>query len=160
MMVACGGGKDGEAHRHAVIAIALNRCWFQRSWCDAQPIVTVFYVLTNAAKFIDRRDQAIGFFDANIRHVANGGWPFAQRRDGGQRHHGVADMVHIDVDTAQRFVVCDAGKRNSDLSRAGGESTLSHRRAHQLEDLDKTDVALQRMLVKAVDGDCESEGRS
>ena len=69
-------------------------------------------------------------------------------------------MVHIDVDTAQRFVACDAGKRNSDLFGAGGQSTLSNRRAHQLKDLDKTNVTLQRILVETIDGDCESEGRS
>src|SRR5258706_7598517 len=56
--------EDREAHRHAVILVALDDRILQRARLDLEPVRTFLDLLAKAAELRHRGSQAIGFLDA------------------------------------------------------------------------------------------------
>src|SRR5262249_2496180 len=68
--------------------------------------------------------------------------------DGGKGHDGMANVVHVHVDAAERAAV------NGDAGFA-----LLYAATHLLKNVDETDVALEAVLGQAGDGDAAAEDR-
>ena len=118
------GPQDTEGHGHAVVGIALDLGRNQGAGGDAQPVVAVLDVLAQAAQFVDGGDEPVRLFDADVGDVADGRGAVAQGGDGGQGHDRVADVVHVDVDAAQRARAADRGGVGAALD--GGAHLLQH----------------------------------
>ena len=65
---------------------------------------------------------------ADVGDVADGRRPLGETGDGGERHDGVADVVHVDVDAVQRAAVDgDAASRRASTRQPIRSSTSTKR---------------------------------
>ena len=109
---------------------------------DRQAVVALVDVRAELAQLGRQRGDAVGFLVADVGDVADRRRPVGEQRDDGQRLHGVADRVHVDVDAVQR--AADDGDRIR---------VAAHFAAHLLQAIDERDVALQAVGRQSFDGD-------
>src|SRR5262249_38990972 len=93
-------------------------------------------------------DNAIRLLVSNVRDVADARRTVGKASDRGKGHDGIANVVHVHVDAAERAAV------NGDAGFA-----LLYAATHLLKNVDETDVALEAVLGQAGDGDAAAEDR-
>src|SRR3954462_5125480 len=63
------GAEDGEAHRHAGVAVAFDRSGARRARMDAQPVVAGFDAQAEARKLGAGGGETVGLLDADVGDV-------------------------------------------------------------------------------------------
>src|SRR6202012_546547 len=92
---------DGEGHGHAVVVVGGDAGGGElvgRWGGDGDRVAGGFNVGAEFFEFGFEGGEAVGFFDAQVPDVADGGFSFGEKGDDGEGLDHVGDMVHVDVD--------------------------------------------------------------
>jgi len=139
---------DGEDHGHAVVVIGFDGGGSEGvGWWggDADPILAG---LDGGAEFLQfgfEGGEAVGFFDAEVPDVADGGGGIGEEGDDGEGLDHVGDVVHVEVEAAELAVGRGGDGDSARLPFDFG--------AHLGQDIGEGDIALEAGFGEAGDGD-------
>ena len=146
-----GQARQRQAHRHPMVVVRVDLGPVQSARRDSQPVGTLLDFRPKFPQFDRQGVNPVGLLMANMGDAADRGRAFGEPRHCRKRLHGIADGVHVDLDSVQW------PSQNADAV-----VEIPHVAAHFSETLAEGHVPLQATAGKALDRhfalrDCRGE---